>query len=335
MALWSGSADLDTNELAAVFNQLANKKAFSTTRKKNGLLFGMLGKEEALATPGAGASFKRLKKITGGKIEVRLRGAVADPTYISDANQTAARTLTQVTNLFGNATFDLAHLFHVHPIPYSEMDRFAGDEAKTLSYVDEVYDAISEAFEKIMGTGLWTNTVPSRSMFGGLRYALNQTANSGYGGIDRTDADNANYLAPGNSATGTMTVAKLHTGVDTAGLNGGQIDIAATGITVYGKLRELLEAYTLVTYDEDWTKFGGKWLGFAGVKFILDYYAATGVMPMFDSSSWGVWTKDHNLSKKAFSDDITVQGSYVIPCHLWCQAICLEPRKNYMFEAIT
>ena len=331
-----------------VFNQLANKKALPMVRKKNGLAYAILGKMEVGSTPGAGTGFKRLNKVTGKNVEVKLLGKLPSPATVADANQIDTASLTFTTDYWGAAEFALAHYQYTHPIPDSEYDRFEGDEAKTLSYIDDVFDLIMLGYEKVWGTAFWvtgTSGAPSRTVLGSVPFAIagNNTtgaadwANNGssYGTITRTDSGNADFRGYYEGSIGDLTLAKIRDHKNQALLNGGMVTLGSSGATVYGKIQRLVEAYTEVKYDEEWSKFGGEYVRYGGISFTLDNYAASGCLALMEPESWGLWMKKHAMTHSGIVFDASRRGTWVLPTRVWMQLVCMAPSHNTFMADIT
>src|SRR2546423_2154728 len=120
--LWTGTS-INSTETAMVFNQLFNRKAIAMVRKKNGLLYAILGKSENGSTPELGPKYPGEKKITGHQIEVKLLGKLKTIATVADgvATEGATATLTNSADYWGAAVFDLAHYKDAHGLPESEI----------------------------------------------------------------------------------------------------------------------------------------------------------------------------------------------------------------------
>lgn len=340
--LWTGTS-INTNETAMVFNQLANRKAFHITRRKNGFLYAVLGKDEPHATPGASEGFKRLKKVTGNKIEVRVLGDVPEPGTTSDGlNEIAEVTLENRASDFGAQVFDLAHYTYTHAIPHSAMDRFAGNEAKTLSYLDEIFDQIMLGYEKVWGTALGqvgSAGAPSRTSLGSWPFAIAGTTPGttwgSYGTIDRADQGNTDFRGhPYN--VGDLTLAKIRQAQNDIAVYGGDASFGCCKAAVFGKLQSLVENMTVVDYDEVWSKFGGRYVRYAGTSFTLDHYAPDNVLGLFTPSTWGLWKNDSiPLTKTGVINDPSRVATYVVQTGVWMQLICMQPNQNAYLYNIT
>ena len=327
-----------------VFNQLANRKAFHITRRKNGFLYAVLGKEEEHSTPGAGEGFKRLKKVTGNKIEVKVLGKTPSPSTIADGSaEIATVSLSDRNDDFGAQEFALAHYTYTHPIPHSAMDRFAGQEAKTLGYLDDIFGEIMLGYEQVWGSALGltgASAAPSRTVLGGWPFAIAGTDPSvptwaSYGTINRADSANADFRGQTYNI-GDLTLAKIRNAQNDIAIYGGDASFGCSGATVFGKVQSLVENMTVVDYDEVWSKFGGRYVRYAGTSFTLDNYAPANALGLFTPSSWGLWKNDSlPLTKTGVINDPSRVATYVVQTGVWIQLICMQPNQNAYLYGIT
>lgn len=347
MAIWAGS-NINTNETAMLFNQLATRKSISGIRKKNGFLYAVTGMDEPGATPGASAGFKRHTKVSGLKIEWRTQGEhIGAPTFRTKASATDSVSLTHNANVWGGQEVMLAFLTDTIPIPHHELDRFRGDELKTENYLQDVYDAIELDIENKVGTQLavtGATGIPGQTdtdKLGSWPYAIEGVdgawtdSSDDYGTLARDDSTNSWARGLVYASVGDLTLAKIRTAKNDIILNGGAPRFGVAGGTVYGRIEHLVEQYTQVMYDEKWSKFGGEHVKYAGIAFTLDYYAPSGYLGIMDPETWHLWENDKMPFTKGVVNDPTKVATYVIQYTKWLQNLCLEPRKNAVLKGIT
>lgn len=337
MALWAGMT-INTNESATVFNKVANLKAIPMVVKKNFTIKAMLGRSEVKHTPlGPAAAFKRLMgtdSVTGRKVEVTLLGKLPTPTTVSDgSSEVATATLNYTSDYWGAAEFDMFHYSYKHPVPGSEFVRFRGDELKTVNYLSKVQDLIANAYEKVWGTALWTSAAPSRTVFGGIPYAINDS--NTYGLVDRSDSGNADFRGIVNAALGNTTIPGLRLHQNQAIANGGSPDVAITGTTLYTKIQGLVDAYTFVENDEEWNSFGGDYFKVGKIRYGLDSYCPSGAIALLTSSTWQMRLAEDPFSPTGLVYDPSRVSSWVIPTERWGQVICECPSHNVYLTAAT
>src|SRR5579883_963143 len=116
MGLWNGSS-INTNALASMFNEVDRSKFFDIVRRKNALLFMVLGKPDFREEVKTGTpKFNKLESIAGYQKEVRQLGSYPQPAYLTDGTAELTRidwtTGTYYNNAaFGASVFDLAHFW--------------------------------------------------------------------------------------------------------------------------------------------------------------------------------------------------------------------------------
>jgi hypothetical protein len=348
MAIWAGGTTINSNELAMVFNRVYNKQAINIAKRRNALLYSIFGEDESGSIPlDAADKFNRDAVITGHKVEVRLVGTLPAPAYIADGSAELA-TVTLSSNYdstaFGAAEFDLAHLQWTEPIPNHELYRFAGDEAKTASYLQEIFNRVMAGYEKKIGDDLNAQNAPARGAIGGWQYAVSDGVTSGessfavYGGVDRSDSANSNYRASVRVPSGgTLTLAGIRQAQDDVYIGGGTPRLGLCEQTVYELVQSKIESFTEIIQDNSgWTKFGGTFFSYAGTKFVLDQRSNAGVLGILDPSSFVFIYKNQGLTgPNAILPDPSRAAAHVMPTEVWCQLVCTKPNSNAKITGIT
>jgi hypothetical protein len=343
MGLWAG-ATINANDSAFLFNTLASRKSFDMVRKKQGLLYALLGEKETGSTPGT-EGFQRLARQNFNKVEQRLLGALESPATVADANQIDAVTPAWDNDAWGAAEWSLAHYAHPFYSPASELDRFMGNDAKTADFIDEWFNKMMLSYRKVWSTALnltGASAQPSRTVLGSVPYAIEGVdgawtdASDDYGGLARDDSGNADFRGNVQASVGTLSLDKIRTTLLDVEADGGNVKVASAGSTVIGIMHKLLEPYTVVTYDESWTKFGGDWVQFAGVKYIHDPDCASGYMLLLDPETWRLYINDSvPMTRSGIVNDITLKAMNVVQTQWWMQCICLAPSHNGLLKGIT
>lgn len=345
--LWYGS-NINSTETATVFNQLYSMTAIEQVRKKNGVLYAVLGKAEVGATPLDGISFERRQKVSGNKVEVDILGKLKTIATVADGSaEYAAATLSNTQDYWGGMEFALAHFKDVHPLMESEVDRFQGDELKTASYLDRVFRMLMLSLEKAWGSGSATaggindTKAPARTTLGGWQWPVSDGVSSGesayatYGTIDRSDAGNADARATVTPGTGDLTLTKIQTLRNTIITQGGMPSLGVAHTTPYTKIQGLVQNYTHTVFTEDWSRFGGDWVEFSGTRFILEQQAPTDVVGLLDPTSFVWYERDIPFTKKGLVYADTLQATYLINWGAWAQMICLRPASNGKLTGVT
>jgi hypothetical protein len=339
LALWQGTS-LNTNILASVFNQVHNKKVVSMVTKANPLLYSFMGRP---GEDGRSAFNKNLggwmrsEKITGDKHEVRLRGALPTFAAISDgSDELTDATINYDADHTGSAVFLLAHYGLVHGVPDSEYDRIKGDEAKTLSWIDENHEYIVDGFAENMSDDLHENStsaVPARDQFGSWVAAVDD--GNTYGTIDRSDSGNADYRGVVGSSTGALTLRKIQDKINECKDNRGKIRVGVMNTTLFGKFQDLVQPYSQATYDRDTASWGSDHIYFAGVEWLQDRNSPSGLVGGFDPKTWKVLWKDAPFTETGLIKDPRLKAGRIINCSAWLQNFCLKPNSNFKLEDVS
>jgi hypothetical protein len=335
VALWNGSS-LNNNVLAQVFNQLFNTKAIEIVRKENGLLYAILGKSWQDANSPTGVSFERLERISGNQIEVKLLGALDTITTVADgAAELATSSPAFTNNMFGSVTFDLTHYAQTKGIPSSEYNRIQGKEAKTLKYVDDVFNQVMLSIENTIGNGInaTASNGPSRTVLGNWPQAVSDGVSSGetaYAvyGLDRSDNANVDFRGSVGVSTGDLTLGKIRSLKNTIRTKGGKNQLGIAETSVFTKLQLLVEAYTEIESSQDWSQFGGEYVQYGKTRYILDQRAPTQQMAIIDPESWVFYQNMINFTDAGFARAPHLVAGYVLPWECYCQLICLQPSRN-------
>lgn len=337
MALWDGLT-LNTNELTHVFNQMWMLKSVPMVVRRNPLLYKILGKQTVVqGATGPQVSFERLNKITGSKIEFRLLGKLPSPSYVADGSaELATATPTYTTDLWGNVTFDISHMYSVRGIPSSELHRFAGDEAKTRSYVTEVFETEVLGYEKSLSASINSETsAPARDKVGSWLYAVDDgTDYAIYGGLNRADSANVDFRGNVTRTVGTLSIQHIQSAQNACLVRNGKPSVGVCAETVYGIVQRLAEAYTTVQYDSEMSKFGAPNVQISGITFMLEPDAPSGTLGLLDPSTFGVWMKEVGMNA-SFVKDITRPAAHILNWESWVQFLCKKPNSNAKLVGIT
>lgn len=350
MSRWNGitavSFDQAKNLFANSFNDVYNAKCIDVVRVRNGVLYAIIGKpligEKANGMPPA-FRFDRMDSVSGYAKELRFLGTygnVMSPVVNGSAElATVDISATYDDSLMGSVLVQLTHFPYKHGVPESEIRKCAGNEAKTASLVAEYAQFMIGKWEHTLGTALGGVTAQSNSAMGGWQWPVSDGVSSGetgyalYYGIDRSDADNANFRATVNVNPGDLTTPVLDKGISTCRLNGGYPDLAPCNLDVYIKVKGLIEQFTVVNYDSQWSKFGGDWCQLGGTKFLLDAYTPSGVLGLLDTSTF-VFSMNEQGFETGFSKAEWTAAGYMLAVNSWCGLTCNNPKANYKFTNI-
>jgi len=330
MALWD-STSINNQRLAKVFNHVWTQKAIPMVVKKNGLVKALLGGQEANHTSGL-PKFERSDIITGNKHEITLLGKLPTIGFVANGSaEVGTYSLSYANDYLGAATFDLAHANYKHPITSSELNQIRGNDLKGMKFMSTVQDMLMAAFEKALGQGVNSNTAPADNAIGGWQYAID-TSNS-YGGINRAAAGNEDYRGVVVASGGTLTADNLQEALVGAKVNGGDPSIGVCSQTVYRRVNSLIEPYQTVEYDAEWGRMGSRFVEYAGVKFLLDSYAPSGVLGLLDPTSW-LFIMNDVAPTQGIIYHPSLEAGYILPVEAFVQFICKAPGHNAKITGI-
>lgn len=352
MALWDPDTGPDFVRSAMVWNTMANEGALvDQVARKNAFLHSILG----MADPNASAEernqpWKKVKKCTGDRIEVRIHGAYNTPVIVARTAQADARTAALNTSWAYTAKFDLPLITNHHDLGVTEIDHYAGKEEKGDDFLQEVFDHLSGSMNNFLGTkmGLAPDNAsagkPSSSVIGSWAYAIAGddptgdawTGGGDYGDLDRSDSGNADYrgyvygpTAGTPGAVGDLTIPVLYDMTDEIATKQGKPRFGVSAKAVHGKIRELAQQYGHVERDPLWDAFGGSYVKIGGTVYALDHYAASGVLGIMDPETWEVWNKQIPMvNGRDVQLNPVTKASYLIPMRAYWQLICKQPNRN-------
>lgn len=342
MALWSGLT-INTTETAMVYNKLSSMNTINIVRKMNSLAYKVLSKTEVGSNPNAKVNFNKVKNVTGGKIEYRLRGKLyANLATVADGSaEYAAASPEWISDMEGNNEFITTHYSHQVAIPNHEVERFRGKEAKTLDFIQERYDAEMLTIEKELGTQINSTNNASRTQLSGWPWAVSdgvstgETGNIIYGLLDRSDAGNVDYRGYNIVSQGTLTTKALRLAQNSIRINGGNPTLGIAAATVYGILQMLLEGYQIVTNIASSLDYGSDTFSYNGIEFMLDKYCPAAVLGLLTPSSWDFYMNKEGLTTTGIMDAPWLNSSHVINTEFWAGFFTKSPSWNGKITGIT
>lgn len=342
MALWAGTS-LNTNVLSSSVSKWFDKNFVPMVVKNNGLLHLMRKADgnAAPTTPGMSGRFRK-GSISGNSLTVRLLGSLGSFSVVADADQgdlLSAATFSGENARWGAARFDWTQLYRKVPFYESEIRMIRGDEARTMSFMDDKLKEVVYSWEKTLGDAINSANAPSTSAIGGWRYAVDDSATyDAYGTITRSDSGNADFRSYVKSATGGNLVLEDITDVVLEILKaGGKPDIGVCGKTPYKKLEQELRGYVM-SASPNWDGFTGQRTGqFMGVSFVFDHRGDDTSLGILDSGSWALYTDEDGVGQAGLQEVGGVYKAvrYMLPLHMTTQFVCVAPSWNGKVTSIT
>ena len=344
--IWTGST-INSNESANLINQLWNTKAIAMVRRKNGLLYEVLGKPEKGATP-MDVKWNRVNKVSGRDVQFNMLGSlktistVADG-YAAGAGETSAWGGTVIpADTFGGVTLPLVHYADAEYFPSSELDRYQGDELRTREWIAQKMDYLMLSFENTFGNAINTSTaaVPARTQVCPVRHQISDGVSSGETtyqtyGLDRNDSGNADFRGLVDVTGGDLTLAKIKARQNLIVTRGGDGSVGLAETTLYGKIQTLVENYTHTTWQEDWANFGGSWVRYGNTRFILEQRMATQTVNLLTPSSWVLWWNMNNFTRNGIVEDPSRKATHVLVWGCWNAFYCNQPNQNSVMTGLT
>jgi len=333
MALWAGTS-LNTNILASAFNNLLSKKAVNFARDRYALLGALMG-DPKTGVGDADPMFDKANKVSGNKHEIRLIGAI--PTITPTASGSAlvgSASGNYDVDAFGAFEFDLTNLPFTQDLPQTEIDKIAGDEAKTASWLDDITNEyVMPGFFDLINSKINSNTnAPSDTEITSWVHII---ATDNTYGLDRTDSANANFRGNVNSSTGTLGLNHINGDKNTIATKGGLARLGIAGETVYGIVEQLIQPFAHVTYDADVAKFGATDAQFANIRWLLEADAPTQTYGMLDPRDWGFVMRKGKIETFGPERYMGLVAGYRMQFYTAVQLYCKNPRKNVRRTGIT
>lgn len=334
MGIWNGST-INSIETAMLFNRMYNMKSISLTQKNRPLAFAALGRPQWASTPNGVTGFKKLRRPTGKKVEIRMRGKKITPSYTARGSAELATVnlaSNYATDIWGAMEFDIAHITYTHPIPHSDLDRIRGKEAKTLDYLDEIYDLLDESYDAFWSLdsskGIHGTTAPSDTAIGGWVQMVSDGVSTGetgyavYGTIDRSDSANADMRSLVVDAGNALNLKTIRDAQNTIKSKGGKPRLAVVDVASYSQLQVMLESYTVLDQRSDWTEFGGDWIKYGNMVFAMDADCPANTMGIFDPEHIIFWLSDGDpFTKYGVVNDPSRVSTYVIQTEMYGQML--------------
>jgi len=354
MAIWDSVTD-KTNPTALAFNRSLNRKALDVLRRKNGLLFRVVGKMDPVGSKdpkSVNVSFERTEKCDGVNHSVLMMAAQPSFTYPTDgAQEYAAATMSYDADIVGRGDFALAHATLHLAIVNSEAKVVAGESKRGESLLSMYQDYAMGGLDKAWSDGMLSTTAPSRAAIGGIVYAVDDGANtsapagaatggtagySAYGGLLRATAANSGFCPYVKGSGGEMTVDLIQEGINYATVAGGNVNTCPVGVALFSKAQALARGFVQTNYDKEWDKFGGKYVNIGGVDFVLEggSNAPTSVLTFIDPTTW-IWVQNSDGVKTNFHDAPWLEASGELTMEWWAQLICKAPWRNSKIVGVT
>lgn len=324
--LWEGTS-LNNNRLASAFNRMLFNQTISLTKRKNGLVYAILGKKEPGSLDGNGkVSFPKLKIVSGNKHEMKFSGKLRTVRTVAHGAEEVERvTPSYDSTTFGAIEFTLTNLIHKEYVPGSDYRHLVGKEAKTASYVEDIINVLAESFEVDMANRLWGNTNQTELTLGSIPWIVDDETTYG---LDRSQEANADHRAQVKESTGSLTLAKIAIEQNRCLVGGGDSSLGLGDVTQYSKVQELVRDQVHAYSDPHWDSFGGTFVKFGGTAYVLDQRMPAASLYHLDPSTWLIVEKEGAGTSTGLILDPTLNDAYVIPTQKDMGVFCKKCAAN-------
>lgn len=355
---------LNSNFLAGAFAQVLTTQGIAISRRKNGLLYFMLGKPEPGSESADGApKFPGLDDdFTGSSVEWTLETQPRLYTAVTDGtNEFAALAPSYDGNIVAGATAQVAHYPINENIPVSEMRKLKGPAAKVKNWMQQVFGywllnlevTLGKAINGTTAGAAGTPTNQSQSAMGSWTWPVsdsNDTANwaagvntKNYGGLDRSVAANADFA--GNSAvpisgTGAFALKDFTTATTRCAIHGAVNLFATMGESVWNIFKNAVIAaagYMATTVKDNEVDYGGRWFSFDGCRMVLDNYCPTQTIGVFNPESWNLKLDRMNSFQMGDTGERNPGrvAIHTFQYDVFAALVCFNPGQNYKILGIT
>lgn len=346
MGIWAGST-LNSNETSHLINQWDDSKSLAICRRKNGFLYEILGKAEPGATP-MSVEWKNSTKVSGKDIQFNFLGSlktistVADG-YAAGAGETGTWGGTVIpADTFGAVTLPIVHFADAEYFPSSELDRFTGQEQPMRDWIEEKLEYLMLSWENSFGNAFNTGTaaVPTRTQVCPWRHQISDGVSTGETtyvtyGLDRNDSGNVDFRGNVTVSVGDLTLEKIRLRELEVIERGGMVRLGLVENALYNKIHKLLEGYSVVTYDDQWTKFGGSFVKFGNIRWIMETRMPTELVGLIDPTTWKIWQKKGQFTRQGIVPDPSKKATHVLNWEKWIAIYCKAPNRNALMTNVT
>jgi len=294
-------------------------------------LLGAIMSEKPVFAPKV--DMRRVNEITGNQIELKVTGLPLPVNMLAnDAAQIATRTRVYTQTSLG-MLFNAAFGSCADDIPYTEVQKIRNPSKKMQqSFMEERLEIIRDSIPETLATQLHTNTIPSQSNFGGIRYQIDDT--NTFGLIDRSDAGNTMFRSVVNSTAQVLEASVLET-MRIQLLDKGNPNLIVTGETLYAKISNDFNNAQMIEWTEAKANYGSTACIYAGIPVLLDKRTASSHLYMMDTRWWKLWIDKSGEWSTGYSPDPVSEASYMAKHYFFTQLLCSKFTAQGKYSALT
>lgn len=347
MAIYDNSTER-TAKAAFAIKRWLNKKAIPVVCDSSPLVYSIMGGRDpadmsmVLMDPKypnnySPPAWMRDNIISGTKIKVTFRGQRETITGVADGDDELEAVTPQVlTNKYGAGEADITHLQKTFHILKSDLDKIDGEQNMGRDFLTEEAESYLEDYVHTISTGIHSTQAQSGSTIGGWQQAI--ADDNVYLTVNRALAENADFRSIVTGSTGALTKAKLRALQGQVISNGGDPDISPVNYQSWEDIGTLLDGSERVIHDgTHWTmNQGGKWFMFAGVRYVLDSYAPTAVVPMMTSKWWHAVVRKEGFNvEPQMVRRFDARSAYAVITDFYWAWICKNPKAQGKLTGVT
>lgn len=342
MAIWAGTTYNNTL-LASATSQLHKSGMLQEQFiNRNAFLRVLLDYQKDKLGANVGTyAFNHFKEARGKEIKVRIGGKDNQGAVLARGGAEIASSTPSIFDGFGAAAVRTAIYQKKQYIPGSEIEEIRGKEAETKSLVEEYLMTLTEGEINWLAAQIISANLPSASAVGGIRSMVSDGLTAlerGGSGPDesaynnylltRNDADNAFWRSLVKPIGSTLTLALLSGAQVEGERRGGKLSLGVANETHFGVLKQLVEALTHVTYDENMTKLGARYVHYSGTTFVPEALGSSTELFLLDPASFSLYRDKTTVPTGGLEEDPSRENAYFMKLRTYFQFVCDRPRSN-------
>jgi len=294
-----------------------------------------------------GLQFKRVKYTGGKEIKVRLLGSDIQPTVLSrGSNELAASTPAAFTGIAAG-TVRTAPYQRKQYISGSEIEEIRGRESETEGLLQDYVKAWTIGFMEKLSNDICSTNLPSASAVGGIQAMVsdgltavqrasitdgaetNESAFATYL-VDRSDDDNAFCRSSYFLAGTTLDLDDISAHQVNHESAGGVARICALHPTLYSPIKRSVESLTHVTYDEEMTKLGARYVMYSGMTLVPEQRLPTNRAFLLDPDSFTLYLNEvgNGFNPGGLVEDSSRENAFYMKFRAYVQFVCDRPASN-------
>ena len=347
MAIWTGATYNNTLIASATSQLHRSGQIIEQIRKRYPLLNVLMGEAMPDGTRLGGLQFRRVKYTGGKEIKIRLLGSDLQPSVLSRGSNELSASTPAAFNGIAAATVRTTPYQRKQYISGSEIEEIRGKESETESLLQDYVKAWTVGFMEKLSTDICSTNLPSATAVGGIQAMVsdgltaaqrdayvdaaesNESAYAQYL-VDRSDSDNAFARSGYYLAGSTLDLDDLSTIQVNHEAAGGVAKICAMGPTAYSTIKRSVEALTAVTYDEEMTKLGARFVIYSGMTLVPEQRLPANRAFLLDPDTFTLYLNEigNGFNPGGLVEDSSRENAYFMKFRAYVQFVCDRPASN-------